>query len=198
MVWRSSASSGGIEAQRVGHSSRARVSGQCCGGIRACAAWRRARGRARLRSVPSRAEGRWTRLRTRSPCTRAGRGGPGCWRSCWARSPRGARGRCRRRPRGRRHGGCRPCASGGSRFSWWSAQSQGRSAPERLDRAPGLLAAGQDALGQIRWSAVRAPLRISMSTFESPPIDGRTAVVTSSRRSASAAASRDSRSSVTR
>ena len=73
----------------------------------------------------------------------------------------------------------------------------GRSAPDWLDRAPGLLAAGQDALGQIRWIAVRAPLRISMSMFESPLIDGRMQVVTSSRRSASAAASRDSRSSVT-
>ena len=63
MVWRSSASSGGIEAQRVGHSSSAGVSGQCWWRTRACAAWRRTRGRARLRSVPSQAQGRWTRPR---------------------------------------------------------------------------------------------------------------------------------------
>ena len=60
----------------------------------------------------------------------------------------------------------------------WSARSQGRSAPERLDRAPGLLAAGEDALGQTRWIVARAPLRIWMSMFESPPIDGRMQVVT--------------------
>ena len=57
---------------------------------------------------------------------------------------------------------------------------------------------GFEGVVQIRWIAVRAPLRISMSTFESPFIDGRMQVATSSRRSASAAASRDSRSSVTR
>ena len=198
MVWRSSASRARCWS-RGSATRRARGSpGSAGGGSRACAAWRRARGRAKPRSGPSRAEGRWTKSRTGSPCRRGRRGEPGCWRSCWARSPRGARGRCRRRPRGRRHGGCRPCASGGSRFSWWSAQSRVEARRSSSTERQGCSRPGDDALGQIRWIAVRAPLRISMSMFESPLIDGRTAVVTSSRRSASAAASRDSRSSVTR